>query len=67
MTFGAGHVGVATGQCEVSAGIVIERGRNPALGIVAINAVRFSVLGLELRIMSIDVASFALLRSAFEA
>lgn len=60
------HVGMAAGQSEVGAGIVIECGGNPALGIVAIDAMGLSVLGLELRIVSLDVAGFTLLRSAFE-
>ena len=66
MALSAGYVGVFTGQNEVGAGVVIEGGRNPALGIVAIDAMGLSVLCWELRIMGIDVAGFALLRSAFE-
>jgi len=67
MALSAGYVGVSTGQSEVGAGVVIEGGRNPALGIVAINAMGLSVFGLELRIVGVDVAGFALLGGAFEA
>jgi len=60
-------VGMAAGKSKVRARIVIEQGRNPALGIVAIDATRLAVFRYELRIMRVVVASFALRRSALEA
>ena len=67
MALVAGHVGVTAGESEMSAGVVVEGGRHPALRIVAIDAMSFSVLGDELRIVGILVARFALLWGAFEA
>lgn len=66
MALRAGDVGVASGQGEVRAGVVIEDGRNPSVGVVAIGAVGFAVFRDKLRIVRVEVASFALLRSAFE-
>lgn len=67
MAFGAGNIRMAAGEGEVSAGIVIEGGRNPALSVVAIDAVSLAVFSDKLRIVSVNVAGFALLGSAFEA
>ena len=67
VTLVTGHIGMAPGKCEVSPGIVVEGGRHPALGIVAISAVSSSVLGQKLRIVGIVVASLALLRGALES
>ena len=51
----------------MSAGVVVEGGRHPALRIVAIDAMSFSVLSDELGIVSVVVAGFALLWGALEA
>ena len=67
MAFGAGNIRMAAGEDEVSAGIVIEGGRNPALSVVAIDAVGLAVFSDKLRIVSVNVAGFALLGSAFRS
>ena|SRR3974377_320276 len=67
MALVAGYIGMATRKCEMGTSVVIEGGRNPSLGIVAIAAVGFTVLGDELRIVGVVVASLARLWSAFEA
>jgi len=51
----------------VSAGVVIERGRNPVLRVVAVAAVGPGILGHELPVVRVVVASFALLRGALES
>ena len=67
MTLGAGNVGVAAGESEMSARVVIEGGRHPALRVVAIAAVGLGVFGEELAVVSIVVAGLTLLWSAFES
>lgn len=62
-----GHVGVAAREGEMRAGVMVECGRHPALGVVAIAAVRLGVFGDELAVMNIIVASLALLWSALES
>jgi len=67
MTFVAGDVHVPSRQGKMGLGVVIERRRNPALRIVALAAVRLSILGHELLVVSVVVAGFALLRRALES
>ena len=61
MALVAGYVGVTTGEREMSTRVVVESGRHPTLRIVAIGTMGFAVLGGELRIVGIVVASLALL------
>lgn len=63
----AQDLGVASGQGEVRAGVMIECGRNPALGRMAVDAMCLTVFGDELGIVSVPVTGFALLRCAFES
>ena len=66
VTFGARHVGMATGQREMRAGVVVEPRGYPALGMVAIRTVRLTIFSQELLIVGIVVAGFALARCAAE-
>lgn len=59
VTLGARDVGVAPGQGKMSAGIMIEGGGHPSLGIVAIYAMGLAILGEKLGIVGVIVAGFA--------
>ena len=67
MALVAGYVGMATGQCEMGAGVVIEGGWDPALGVMAVATVGFAVLCNELGVVGVLVASLARLGGALEA
>ena len=68
MAFGAGDVGVAAGEREMSFGGVVEGGWRPVLRVVAVGAMGFVVLGGgELVVVDVVVAGFALLRRACKA
>ena len=58
---------MASGESEMSTGVVVECGGQPTLRIVAVGTMSLAVLGDELRIVSIVVASFALLGSALKS
>lgn len=62
----AAHVGVAACQGELSALIVVKRGRGPALIHMAITALSDSILGNKLTAVLIRVAGFALFWRPFE-
>lgn len=62
----AAHICVRPGQRELSAFIVVKRGRSPPLIHVAIPALRDPVLGSELAAVRIVMASFAIRRRSFE-
>ncbi len=62
----AGHVGMPARQGQMCLGVVVKYGGYPALCIVAVAAVCFSVLGQKLFVMSIVVAGFTLLRCPLE-
>ena len=62
----ARNISVPTGQGEVSPGVVIESGRNPARSIVAIIAMCRIVLGNELANVGVFVARLALFGRSFE-
>ena len=51
----------------MSSRVMIERGRNPVLGGVAVAAMGLRILGRELPVVRVLVASLALLRSALES
>lgn len=61
------QVGVAAGEGEMGARVVIEGGRHPALGIVAVAAMGFGIPGDKLRIVDVGVAGFTGVRSAGKA
>lgn len=67
MAFGAGDVGMAAREREMSFGVVVEGGWRPVLRIVAFAAVSFVVFGGELAVVDVAVAGFALLRCACKA
>ena len=67
VTLVTSHVGMSAGEGEVGAGVVVEGGRHPALGIVAIGAVSLAILGDKLGIVSVLVASLTLLWRALES
>lgn len=67
VTFVTTHVGVAAGKSEVSTSIVIKGRGNPTLRIVTVGAVSLPILGNELRIVSVLVASLTQLRGTLEA
>ena len=67
MALGARDVGVAAGEGKVGAGVVIEAGGYPALGVVAIDAVGLAVFSDKLGVVSVPVAGFALRGGTFEA
>ena len=65
------HLPQATLACppvsgQMRLGVVIKCRRHPALGVVAVRAVRLPIPGHELPVVSIVVAGFALLWRAFE-
>lgn len=66
MALGTGHIRVSAGQRQVRSRIVIKRGGHPAGRVVTIRAVSFGVLGHELSIVGILVASLALLWRPFK-
>lgn len=65
VTFVARYVCVAPRQGEVRSCVVVERGRHPALGVVAIRTGSFPLLG-KLSRVGIFVTILANLRRAFE-
>lgn len=67
MAFGTRHVGVAAGQWQVGARIVVEGGRRPMLRIVAVGTMSLGILGHKLGVVRVEMAGFALLRGALEA
>lgn len=66
MAHRAAHIGVASGQRELSAFIVVKRGRGPPLVHMAISALGDPVLGSKLASVRVRVAGFAILRRSFE-
>lgn len=66
VTFVTSEVGVSAGEGKVGASFVVEGRRHPALGIVAIGAASFTVFSCKLGIVSVVMASLALLGRSLE-